>query len=140
MDPPKMCEFFINADKYFDGNKVDTTKINEHKTIKSYCRDDGGCKTNEERINALAAHIIMEFKRLIKTNEYSHYDECLLMWLSDKLFNMHKEGKGKHIKKGYMDTFTLKQAYEEYLEKHIGRLDYWVLLDMIKGLKEAYLK
>ncbi|VTZ67873.1 CIR protein [Plasmodium chabaudi chabaudi] len=140
MDTEKMCKLFREADSYFNGKDVDTTKFNEHKTIKSYCRDDGGCKTNEERINALIAYIIMDFKRSIEKNEYNDYDEYLLMWISDKLFNMHKEGKGKHIKKGYMDTFTLKQAYEEYLEKHKGIFGYWYLLDMIKDLKEAYLK
>ncbi|SCL85282.1 CIR protein, partial [Plasmodium chabaudi chabaudi] len=138
MDPQKMCKLFREADSYFNGKDVDTTKINKYSTIKSYCRDDGGCKTNEERINALAEYIIMDFKRSIEKNEYNDYDEYLLMWISDKLFKIHKEAK--NIREGYMDDTTLKQAYEEYLEKHIGILDYWVLLDMIKGLKEAYLK
>ncbi|SCL83491.1 Plasmodium variant antigen protein Cir/Yir/Bir, putative, partial [Plasmodium chabaudi chabaudi] len=138
MDTEKMCKLFREADSYFNGKDVDTTKFNEHKTIKSYCRDDGGCKTNEERINALIEYIIMDFKRSTNQHDYNKYDEYLLMWISDKLFKIHKEAK--NIREGYMDDTTLKQAYEEYLEKHIGILDYWVLLDMIKGLKEAYLK
>ncbi|SCL87514.1 CIR protein, partial [Plasmodium chabaudi adami] len=138
MDTEKMCKLFREADSYFNGKDVDTQKFNKHSTIKSYCRDDGGCKTNEERINALAEYIIMDFKRSINQNDYNKYDEYLLMWISDKLFKIHKEAK--NIREGYMDGTTLNQAYDTYLKNHKVGLDYWVLLDMIKGLKEAYLK
>ncbi|VEV57117.1 CIR protein PIR protein [Plasmodium vinckei vinckei] len=140
MDPKKMCELFREADSYFNGKDVDTTKISEHKTIKGYC-NNGGCKTNEDGINAVAKYIIIKFKSSIKKDdEYNHYDEYLLMWISDKLLKIHKKGKGKNIGKGRMDAFTLKQAYGEYLEKHKKGLDYWGLLDMNQGLKEANLK
>ncbi|SCL84652.1 CIR protein, partial [Plasmodium chabaudi adami] len=137
MDPQKMCGLLIEADSYFNGKDVNTKKVNEDITIKGYCRN-GDCKTNEERINALTAYIIMIFKRSIKTNEYSHYDECLLMWLSDKLFKIHK--KAKNIGEGRMDGTTLNQAYDNYLKNYKVGLDYWDLLDMIMGLKEANLK
>ncbi|KEG00167.1 hypothetical protein YYE_04983 [Plasmodium vinckei vinckei] len=83
----------------------------------------------------------MKFKSLIKRkSQYNHYNEYLLMWLSDKLFKIHIESIGKKNIKGYMDSFTLNQAYDKYLKNHKGILDYWVLLDMNQGLKEANLK
>ncbi|KEG00226.1 hypothetical protein YYE_04915, partial [Plasmodium vinckei vinckei] len=139
MDSKKMCEFLINADKYFDGNKVDINKINKNKSIKTYCHNDD-CKTKENGINALAAYIIMLFKGLIKKDEYNDYDEYLLMWLSDKLLKIRNESKEKKVKPPYMDTITLNQAYEKHLKDHKVKLRYWDLLDMIKGLKEANLR
>lgn len=82
----------------------------------------------------------MIFKRSIKTNEYSHYDECLLMWLSDKLYKMHLKSIGQKDTAEYMDGTTLNQAYDNYLKNYKVGLGYWDLLDMIMGLKEANLK
>eukprot|EP00364_Plasmodium_chabaudi_P000098 XP_016652953.1 CIR protein [Plasmodium chabaudi chabaudi] len=132
-----LCGLLIEADGYFNGKDVDAQRINDEPTIKGYCSNDG-CKTNEAYINALAAYIFMLFKRSIQKDEYSEYDECFLMWLSDKLFKIHKEAK--NIQRGYMDATTLNQAYKEYLEKHKQRLDYWNILNMQQGLKEANLK
>ncbi|SCL88641.1 CIR protein, partial [Plasmodium chabaudi adami] len=131
------CEFFIKGDKYFNGNKVDIKEINKDLIIKSYC-SNGDCKTNEAGINALVAYIFNQFKRSIEANEYNKYDECFLMWLSDKLLKMHKEVK--NIQRGYMDATTLNQAYEEYLKNHKVKLDYWDLFGNINGLKEANIK
>ncbi|VEV54550.1 CIR protein PIR protein [Plasmodium vinckei vinckei] len=135
----ELCELFREADSYFNGKDVDTNEINKNTKVKGYCSSDG-CKTNEDGINAVAKYIIIKFKRSIKTEEYNDYDEYLLMWVSDKLYKIHKKGKGKKIEKGRMDAFTLKQAYGEYLEKHKKGLNYWGLLDMNQGLKEANLK
>ncbi|SCL82968.1 CIR protein [Plasmodium chabaudi chabaudi] len=135
----QLCKLLLEGDSYFNDENVDTQKFNKHSTIKAYCRN-GGCKTNEERINALNAYIFKTFKDSIKVKQrYNDYDEYLLMWISDKLLKIHKKGKGKKIGVGRMDDFTLKRAYEEYLKNHIQRLDYWVLLDMNSGLKEANL-
>ncbi|SCL86686.1 Plasmodium variant antigen protein Cir/Yir/Bir, putative [Plasmodium chabaudi adami] len=134
-----LCGLLLEGDSYFNDENVDTQKFNKHTTIKSYCRN-GGCKTNEEHINALAAYIIMLFKSSIKNDEYSKYDESLLMWISDKLFKMHLKRKGKKYTPEYMDGTTLNQAYEKYLKKHKVILDYWDLLGIIPGLKNANLK
>ncbi|SCL92641.1 Plasmodium variant antigen protein Cir/Yir/Bir, putative [Plasmodium chabaudi adami] len=135
-----MCGLLIEADSYFNGKDVDTQKINEDITIKSYC-SNGDCKTNGDGINALAAYyIIMLLKKSIDETEYNKYDECLLMWLSDKLFKMHLESKGIKDVISYIDGTTLNQAYDKYLKQHKVILNYWDLLDMIKGLKEANLK
>ncbi|VEV55379.1 PIR protein CIR protein [Plasmodium vinckei vinckei] len=140
MDTEKMCKLFLEGDSYFNDENVDTEKINEKLTIKGYCRDNS-CKTNGESINALAAYIYMKFKDSISRKEsHNDYDEYLLMWISDKLFKIHIESIGKKNIKGYIDAFTLKKAYEEYLEKHKQVLDYWELLNMMQGLKEANLK
>ncbi|SCL99218.1 Plasmodium variant antigen protein Cir/Yir/Bir, putative [Plasmodium chabaudi adami] len=132
-----LCGLLIEADGYFNGKDVDAQKINDEPDIKSYCRN-GGCKTNEEHINALIAYIFKLFKESINSDEYNDYDEYLLMWISDKLYNMHKEAK--NIKRGYVDPITLNQAYEKYLKKHKVILDYWDLLGIIPGLKNANLK
>ncbi|SCL93046.1 Plasmodium variant antigen protein Cir/Yir/Bir, putative, partial [Plasmodium chabaudi chabaudi] len=115
-----MCKLLLKGDSYFNGKNVNTEKINEDPTIKGFCRN-GGCKTNEEHINALAAYIFKKFKDSIKIKlRYNNYDECLLMWLSDKLYKMHLESKGIKDKPDYMDGTTLNQAYKNYLEKHKG--------------------
>ncbi|SCL99158.1 Plasmodium variant antigen protein Cir/Yir/Bir, putative, partial [Plasmodium chabaudi adami] len=134
------CGLLFEGDSYFNGKDVNTNEINKNTSIKSYCPNDD-CKTNEAGINALAAYIFMEFKESISRKaEYNKYDEWLLMWLSDKLLKMHLEIIGKKDKPGYIDGTTLNQAYEKYLKNHKVKLDYWILLDMIKGLKEANLK
>ncbi|SCL88650.1 Plasmodium variant antigen protein Cir/Yir/Bir, putative, partial [Plasmodium chabaudi adami] len=136
----RMCNLLLEGDSYFNDENVDTQKFNKHSTIKAYCRN-GGCKTNEERINALNAHIFRTFKDSIKVqSKYNHYDECLLLWLSDKLYKMHIERKGKKNVKDYMDGTTLNQAYDIYLKNHKVKFDYWDLFDMIKNLKEGNLK
>ncbi|SCL87992.1 CIR protein, partial [Plasmodium chabaudi adami] len=139
MATEKMCKLFLEGDGYFNGKDVDMQKINNDLIIKSYC-SNGDCKTNGDGINALTLYIFMEFKRSIEANEYNDYDEYLLMWLSDKLFKMHLERKGKKDTPGYMDGTTLNQAYDTYLKNHKVGLDYWALFDIIKGLKEANLK
>ncbi|SCL81997.1 CIR protein [Plasmodium chabaudi chabaudi] len=139
MDIEKMCNLLIEADSYFTGKYVNTEKINSQSTIKGYCQNDG-CKTNEAGINALAVYILMLFKGSIKNDDYNDYDEYFLMWISDKLFNIHNESKGKKPKKAYMGTMTLNQAYDKYLKKHKVILDYWILLNIIPGLKNANLR
>ncbi|SCL85576.1 Plasmodium variant antigen protein Cir/Yir/Bir, putative, partial [Plasmodium chabaudi adami] len=126
------------TDSYFKGKNVNTKKINEEVTIKSYCYNDD-CKTNEDSINALTAYIFMEFKNSINQHDYNKYDECFLMWLSDKLLKMYYESKGKNVKKGFVYLITLNQAYDKYLKQHKVKLNYWDLFDNIKGLKEANL-
>ncbi|SCL93801.1 CIR protein, partial [Plasmodium chabaudi adami] len=136
----RMCNLLLEGDSYFNAENVDTQKINKEITIKGYCRN-GSCKTNEESISALTAYIFMKFKNsIVIKQKYNHYDECLLMWVSDKLYKMHLKIIGQKYENNYMDGTTLNQAYEKYLEKHKGILDYWTLFDMIKDLKEANLK
>ncbi|SCL96527.1 Plasmodium variant antigen protein Cir/Yir/Bir, putative, partial [Plasmodium chabaudi adami] len=136
----QLCKLLLEGDSYFNDENVDMQKFNKESIIKAYCRN-GGCKTNEERINALNAYIFMKFKTSIRRKTmFNDYDECLLMWLSDKLYKMHLKSLGKKDKPGYIDGTTLNQAYEKYLKKHKVILDYWTHLDMIKDLKEANLK
>ncbi|SCL85826.1 Plasmodium variant antigen protein Cir/Yir/Bir, putative, partial [Plasmodium chabaudi adami] len=132
------CEFLIEADGYFKGKNVKMNEINKHTTIKSYC-SNGDCKTNADGINALTAYIIMLFKDSIKSDEYNDYDECFLMWLSDKLLKMYYDSRGKNVRKGFVYLITLNQAYEKYLKKNKVKLDYWDLFGHINGLKDANL-
>ncbi|SCL86135.1 CIR protein, partial [Plasmodium chabaudi chabaudi] len=118
---------------------VDTQKINDNPSIKAYCHNND-CKTNEERINALIAYLFKEFKKSINNHDYNDYDEYLLMWVSDKLFKIRNESKEKKPKPPYMDTITLNNAYEKHLKDHKVKLDYWYLLGIIPGLKEANLR
>ncbi|SCL89955.1 CIR protein, partial [Plasmodium chabaudi adami] len=128
-----LCGLLIEADGYFNGKDVDAQRINDEPTIKGYCYNDD-CKTNEARINALTTYILMLFKSSIRNDDYSEYDECFLMWLSDKLFKIHSKSKDKNKK------ITLSQAYDMYLKKHKAKLGHWFLFDNIKGLKNADLK
>ncbi|SCL94525.1 Plasmodium variant antigen protein Cir/Yir/Bir, putative, partial [Plasmodium chabaudi adami] len=73
MTTRKLCNLFREADGYFNDENVDTQKFNEHSDIKSYC-SSGGCKTNEDHINALTLYIHTEFKNSIrKQSEYNKY-------------------------------------------------------------------
>ncbi|KEG03313.1 hypothetical protein YYE_01337 [Plasmodium vinckei vinckei] len=80
------------------------------------------------------------FKESIKQLEHNDYDEYLLMWLSDKLFKMYHESQGTNKRIAFVYRITLNQAYEEYLEKYKQRWDFWGLLNIQQGLKEANLK
>ncbi|SCL92140.1 Plasmodium variant antigen protein Cir/Yir/Bir, putative, partial [Plasmodium chabaudi chabaudi] len=136
----RMCKLLLEGDSYFNDENVDTEKINKDITIKGYCRN-GSCKTNEESISALTSYIFKKFKdSIVIKRKYNHYDECLLMWVSDKLFKVHLKNIGKKDVINYMDGTTLNQAYEKYLEKNKGKLDYWTLFNIIGDLKEANLK
>ncbi|KEG00165.1 hypothetical protein YYE_04985, partial [Plasmodium vinckei vinckei] len=134
------CNLLLEGDSYFNGKDANTTKINKRSTIKAYCRN-GSCKTNEDYINALIAYIIKKFKDTIsRKTTYNDYDEYLLMWISDKLFNMYHESKGTNKKIGFVYLITLNQAYVKHLKIHKQRLDYWDILNMQPGLKEVNLK
>ncbi|VEV55625.1 CIR protein PIR protein [Plasmodium vinckei vinckei] len=133
MENELLCEFLNIADSYFIGKDVDTTKINEETNIKGNCRN-GSCKTNWNSINALTVYILILFRKSIDKDKYNDYDECFLLWLSDKLFKIHNESKDKN------QNITLNEAYDKYLKKHKVIMDHWPLLDNIKGLKNAKLK
>ncbi|KEG00179.1 hypothetical protein YYE_04972 [Plasmodium vinckei vinckei] len=128
-----MCKYLNIADSYFKAKNADTTKINKDSTIKYYCYN-GVCKTNEDGINALIAYIIMNFKSSIKDEEYNKYDEYLLMWLSDKLFEIHNKSEDKD------NEITLNQAYDTYLKNHKVKFNYWNIFFSRNDLKEANLK
>ncbi|VEV58071.1 PIR protein CIR protein [Plasmodium vinckei vinckei] len=128
-----MCKYLNIADSYFNGKNVNTKIINKNTAIKYYCYN-GVCKTNEASINAVAAYIFKQFKDSIENSEYNKYDEYLLMWLSDKLFEIHDKSEDKDNK------ITSNQAYETYLKKHKGILDYWNIFFSRNDLKEANLK
>ncbi|CAD2092891.1 PIR protein CIR protein [Plasmodium vinckei brucechwatti] len=133
----QLCNLLLEGDSYFAGNNVDMKKINKNTNIKAYCHNDE-CKTKENGINAVIVYIFKKFKNsILRTTHHNNYDEYLLMWISDKLLNMHKKGKGKNIKQGRMDATTLNQAYEYYLKNHKVKLDYWTLFNIKQGLKEA---
>ncbi|SCM06455.1 CIR protein, partial [Plasmodium chabaudi chabaudi] len=133
----RMCKLLLEGDSYFNGKNVDTEKINEKLTIKGYC-SNGSCKTNEESINALTTYIFKKFKdSIVIKRKYNDYDECVLMWLSDKLFKMDDESNDPNRN---IYTITLNQAYEKHLKKYKVKLDYWTLFDIIGDLKNANLK
>ncbi|KEG00239.1 hypothetical protein YYE_04907 [Plasmodium vinckei vinckei] len=133
------CKLLLEGDSYFNDENVDTQKINKDPSIKGYCNNDG-CKTNGAGINALSAYIYMKFKESIKQLEHNDYDEYLLMWLSDKLFKMYHESQGTNKRIAFVYRITLNQAYDKYLKNHPVKRDYWVLLNMQQGLKNANLK
>ncbi|SCL91047.1 Plasmodium variant antigen protein Cir/Yir/Bir, putative [Plasmodium chabaudi adami] len=129
-----MCEAFLVADKVINGEddaNITMEEISKKPEFYQYC-PNRRCVTDIQRIGALSTHLFEKINA-VYNNEYGEY---FLMWLSDKLFKMHKEGK----KKGQSNRITLDEAYKKYLENHMGNFRYWNVIGNIKGLKEANLK
>ncbi|SCL88083.1 Plasmodium variant antigen protein Cir/Yir/Bir, putative, partial [Plasmodium chabaudi chabaudi] len=129
-----MCETFLEADKIINGEKnarMTMEDIRKNPSFNGFCPNNK-CVTDEQCIGAMTMYVFSKVGA-DKNNEYGEY---FLMWLGDKLFKMHEEGK----KKSQSNITTLDEAYKSYLDKNIGNNKYWNVLDNIKGLKEANLR
>ncbi|CAD2107823.1 PIR protein CIR protein [Plasmodium vinckei] len=133
MEDQEICEKFIAAEAFYDGKNANITleEISKQPKFKEYCRNQT-CDTRKKIIDALSAYLFMETRRI---NRSGQYDAYLLMWLSDKLFEIVKDEDKAQIK-----DITLNESYDKYFKKHIENGNYWSLLDSTKGLKGANLK
>ncbi|VEV57136.1 PIR protein CIR protein [Plasmodium vinckei vinckei] len=133
MDPNGVCESFLVADKLINGEDAFTTMEEFRKKPEFYehC-PKRKCVTDKDDIGALSTYLFLKLNAF-KNNENAEY---FLMWLSDKLFKMHKEGK----KKSQIKPITLDMAYKMYLERDLGYFRYWNILGNIDGLKNANLR
>ncbi|SCL83884.1 CIR protein [Plasmodium chabaudi adami] len=128
-----MCETFLEADKIINGEngaRMKMEDIRKSQSFNGFCPNNK-CVTDEQCIGAMTMYVFSKVGA-DKNNEYGEY---FLMWLSDKLFKMHEEGK----KKSQSNITTLDEAYKSYLDKNIGNNKYWDALDNVKGLKDANL-
>ncbi|SCL83980.1 CIR protein, partial [Plasmodium chabaudi chabaudi] len=129
-----MCETFLEADKIINrenGASMTMDNIRNTQSFYNFC-PNRKCVTDEQCIGAMTMYVFSKVGA-DKNNEYSEY---FLMWLSDKLFKMHKEDKIE----GENNRITLDEAYKKYLDKDIGDYKYWNRLDNVKGLKDANLR
>ncbi|CAD2090649.1 CIR protein PIR protein [Plasmodium vinckei lentum] len=134
MDPNGICESFLVADKIINGDyDVYTTldELSKKSEFYEHC-PNRKCVTDIQKIGALSTYLFVG----MKAHQNSEDAEYFLMWLSDKLFKMHIEGK----KKRQIKKITLDEAYKRYLEKHMGNYRYWNLLNHVTGLKNANLR
>ncbi|CAD2110930.1 hypothetical protein YYG_03266 [Plasmodium vinckei petteri] len=131
MEDKELCKLFLDADKIINGehygNMTLDQIINDPK-FKEYCPNNN-CETAMQ-INGFGEYLFNQLGTEIKEEYY----EYIMMWLSDKLFEIVK-GEGKAQSK----DITLNEAYDKYLKKNIKNGSYWILLDIKKGLKEVNL-
>ncbi|SCL87806.1 CIR protein, partial [Plasmodium chabaudi adami] len=133
MDPDGVCETFLEADKIINREndaRMKMEEIDKKSSHYEFC-PNRKCVTDVQRIGVMTTHVFLKV-RADKNNEHGEY---FLMWLSDKLFKMHKEDK----REGENNRITLDEAYKKYLDKDIGDYKYWNRLDNVKGLKDANL-
>ncbi|SCL91639.1 Plasmodium variant antigen protein Cir/Yir/Bir, putative, partial [Plasmodium chabaudi adami] len=134
MAPNGMCETFLEADKIINGEndaRMTMEDIRKNPSFNGFCPNNK-CVTNVQCIGAMTTYLFWK----IKANQNNENGEYFLMWLSDKLFKMHKEDK----REGENNRITLDEAYKKYLDKDIGDYKYWNRLDNVKGLKDANLR
>ncbi|CAD2110796.1 PIR protein CIR protein [Plasmodium vinckei] len=134
MDPNGVCESFLVADKIINGDYdvyITLDELSKKSEFYEHC-PNRKCVTYMQKIGALSTYIFVG----MKAHQNSEDAEYFLMWLSDKLFKMHTEGK----KKSQIKKITLDEAYKRYLEKHMGNYRYWNLLNHVMGLKNANLR
>lgn len=114
-----------------NGASMTMDDIRKNSSFNGLCPNNK-CVTDEQCIGAMTTYVSLKVKA-DKNNEHGEY---FLMWLSDKLFKMHKEGK----KKSQSNITTLDEAYKNYLDEDIGDYKYWNLLGKASGLKNANLR
>ncbi|CAD2089727.1 PIR protein CIR protein [Plasmodium vinckei lentum] len=134
MDPNGVCESFLVADKLINGDDDAYTtleKLSKESKFYEYC-PNRRCVTDIQKIGALSTYLFVGMSMHKKSEDAEYF----LMWLSNKLFKMHKESQ----KKGQINRITLDEAYKKYLEKHMGNYRYWNLLNHVTGLKNANLR
>ncbi|CAD2109140.1 PIR protein CIR protein [Plasmodium vinckei] len=129
-----VCESFLVADKIMNGEDDAYTTLEELSKESNFYENcpNRKCVTDMQRIGALSTYLFWS----IKAHQQREDAEYFLMWLSNKLFKMHKESQ----KKGQISRITLDEAYKKYLEKHMGNFRYWNLLNHVKGLQNANLR
>ncbi|SCL91368.1 Plasmodium variant antigen protein Cir/Yir/Bir, putative [Plasmodium chabaudi chabaudi] len=123
MSEEHLCKLFLDADNLLINNKVVNEKIfKQDGRYNQYCRNRN-CKTNDERICALATYLFVKLSEKTNNQHYKHF----LMWLSDKLYEIENDNK-----------ITLKESYEKNLNASIGSLNYWNVVN--SSLKDANLR
>ncbi|CAD2105442.1 PIR protein CIR protein [Plasmodium vinckei petteri] len=133
----KACKLLREVDAYFNNGVVDEGKFDKSNLFTYKCPYDRinkkfrNCENNYERINTLGGYL---YEKLVgiskdfkgKGDNGNRHIEIFIMWLSDKLYKL-EENK----------INTVKQFYENHLEKHMPNYNYWNLLNSKKEYKRA---
>ncbi|VTZ71629.1 PIR protein [Plasmodium yoelii] len=126
----RMCELFLEADKFFKGNVSAHRQITKSANFRDYCTNQKKCATKIETIGALGEALSMKLHD--KENTYSDH---VVLWLANKLFDAIKEKEKDNASK-----ITLSSAYDKYLKKYMAHFKYWNSLYNIRGLEDGNLR
>ncbi|KEG00969.1 hypothetical protein YYE_04002 [Plasmodium vinckei vinckei] len=135
----RVCNFLSEVDEYFNKGIVNERKFNNSTKYHGYCPYENNsnkpkCTTNNDRISALSAYLhdkISEIDKAFKNgaNSDKRHIKIFIIWLGDKLFKMENDYKS-----------TLEESYRKNLEKSMGSVNYWKVVDSRKLYKKATIK
>ncbi|ETB58035.1 hypothetical protein YYC_04128 [Plasmodium yoelii 17X] len=128
MDDKGMCELFLEADNFFNGNDIHK-KISESPVYREYCTNKKTCSNKIESIGALTEGLSIKL-----FNTQNKYSDHVLLWLAHKLFDVAKEKNKDNVNK-----VTLSSVYDEHLKKYMVYFKYWNGLYNGTGLKDGNL-
>ncbi|CAD2090626.1 PIR protein CIR protein [Plasmodium vinckei lentum] len=133
----KACKLLREVDGYFNNEIVDVAKFDKSNLFEYKCPYDRinknfrKCENNYERINTLGGYLYEKLAGISKDfkgkgDNGNRHIEIFIMWLSDKLYKL-EENKIR----------TVKQFYENHLEKYMPNFNYWRVIDSKKEYKRA---
>ncbi|VEV55100.1 PIR protein CIR protein [Plasmodium vinckei vinckei] len=135
----RVCGLLTEVDNLFTKGAVNERKFNKLTQYHSYCPYENNsnkpkCTTNNDRISALSAYLhdkISEIDKAFKNgaNSDKRHIKIFIIWLGDKLFKMENDYKS-----------TLEESYRKNLEKSMGSVNYWKVVDSRKLYKKATIK
>ncbi|ETB56047.1 hypothetical protein YYC_05919, partial [Plasmodium yoelii 17X] len=130
MEDDLACELFLEADKLLNGSIYLQKAINKSQEYREYCPNNKQCSTRAESIGALSVYLFTNFY-----NKESGYYEHFIMWLAHTLFKIAKKRNNENA-----HNITLSSAYDKYLDKSMGHLRQWDILNDVRGGKDPNLK
>ncbi|ETB56437.1 hypothetical protein YYC_05582 [Plasmodium yoelii 17X] len=130
MEDDLACELFLEADKLLNGSIYLQKAINKSPEYREYCPNNKQCSTRAESIGALSVYLFTNFY-----NKESGYYEHFIMWLAHTLFKIAKKRNNENA-----HNITLSSAYDKYLDKSMGHLRQWDILNDVRGGKDPNLK
>ncbi|VEV54734.1 CIR protein PIR protein [Plasmodium vinckei vinckei] len=120
----KSCDTFREIDELFiDYEKNEDKFNNAYGPYNNYCPVNNGgrkCETNYEKLNAISRYAYMELIQNKKVDLESENDlraDFLVMRLCDILYKLSNN-----------PNLSLKDAFEKYLDKHMGAFNHWSIL------------
>ncbi|CAD2098187.1 PIR protein CIR protein [Plasmodium vinckei] len=129
----QVCDVLSEVDNLFTRGIVNVGKFNNFKKCHSYCPRKNKCTNDYERINALGSYLFTKISEIDENykrkNGVSQNIELFMIWLGDKLFKMDNDYKS-----------TLEESYKKNLEKSMGNLDYWNVINSKSIYKDATIR
>ncbi|CAD2105804.1 PIR protein CIR protein [Plasmodium vinckei] len=135
----KVCELLYEVNDVFTKEIVDERKFKRFTKCHSYCpyqnnSNENKCINDYERFNALGSYLFNKISEIDKNfkgglNDNNRHIELFMIWLGGKLFKMDNNYKA-----------TMEESYKKNLENHMGKFNYWKLIDSKKLYKNATIK